>query len=76
MRVHAGRLGFALAIGALGSFCASCDKSPFESDRPVSADPMSAPPMPRGRGPAIDFDGGIVLERSDPPRRPAIFATT
>ena len=55
------RLGATLVV-ALGG---GCDKSPFEADRPIPADP--APPIAaRDPASAVDLDGAIVLERSDP----------
>jgi hypothetical protein len=61
----AGGLG-ALAMGAMGMGSA-CDKSPFESDRPIAQPPEQAPPRAREQGAAPDPDSGIVLEHADPP---------
>ena len=46
----------------------ACEKSPFESDRPVPGDPAAAPPRSHlAANSALYLDGGVVLERSDPP---------
>jgi hypothetical protein len=63
------KLGLGLALLALAALGAGCDKSPFESDGQIPAEPGSPPPSraPHRASAAVDLDGAVVVERSDPP---------
>jgi hypothetical protein len=60
-------LVLALSLSMIVAFSVACDKSPFESDRPIPADPQIPLPSRGPAAPAVDMDGAISLERPDPP---------